>query len=79
MKTPLLALVAVLASTPACASLGLPDQIDQASALQPATYTEPAGRPVASDCGTPQKMMLILHDATGAIVGTAVVLMPSDC
>lgn len=79
MKTQLLALVAALASTPAFASLGTPDQMDQAGALQPAAYAEPVLQPAATSCGQPQNMMLILRDETGAIVARAVVQVTPDC
>jgi len=71
--------VAALASTPAFASLGTSDQIEQAGAIQPATYAEPEIQPAATSCGQPQNMMLILRDDTGAIVATAVVRVTPDC
>jgi len=79
MKTQLLALVAALASTPALASLGTSEQVDQGISLQPAAFAEPAPLPDTISCGKPQNMMFILRDENGGIVAAAMVQVTPDC
>lgn len=79
MKTQLIALIALLSSTPAGASINTSIATPMDIAPQPAAYqAEPAIEP-ATDCGDPKQMIFILRDPSGAIVAMGVAQVPATC
>ena len=79
MKTQLIAFIALLASTPADASLNTSEDTSRDIAPQPAAYQkEPAPQPVLR-CGKPRQMMFILRDPSGAIVAMGIAEVPATC
>lgn len=79
MKTQLIAFIALLASSPAGASINTSADTALDIAPQPAAYrNQPAIQPDPK-CGKPQKMMFILRDPAGAIVAMGIAEMPATC
>jgi hypothetical protein len=79
MKTPLIAIIALLASTPAGASIDTSEATSPDIAPQPAAYqSEPAPQP-ESKCGEPRQMMFILRDQSGAVVAMGIAEVPTTC
>lgn len=79
MKTQLIAIIALLASTPAGASIDTSAATSPDITPQPVAYaSEPA---IKRDigCGKPQHMLFILRDPSGAIVAMGVAEVPATC
>ena len=79
MKTLLIALTFLLASSPAGASINTSEATPLDMTPQPAAYrTEPA-TPPDSACGKPHEMLFILRDPSGAIVAMGVAEVAPTC
>ena len=79
MKTQLIAFIALLASTPAGASINTSEATPLDIAPQPAAYQSEPAPQVDSLCGEPRQMMFILRDSSGAIVAMGVAEVPATC
>ena len=79
MKTQLIAVTALLASTPAAASINTSEVTPLDIAPQPAAYQSEPAPPLNSLCGEPRQMMFILRDASGTIVAMGVAEVPATC
>jgi hypothetical protein len=79
MKTQLIALIALLGSTPAGASINTSEATPLDIAPQPASYQKDPVPRVDSRCGEPRQMMFILRDPSGAIVAMGVAEVPVTC
>lgn len=79
MKTQLIAIITLLASTPAGASINTSIATSLDIAPQPVAYdSEPSTKPDIG-CGKPQQMLFILRDPSGAIVAMGVAEVPATC
>jgi hypothetical protein len=78
MKTHFIALITLLASTPAGASINTSEATPLNITPQPVAYDNT--QIVQPDkCGKPQQMLFILRDPSGAIVAMGVAEMPATC
>lgn len=79
MKTQLIAFLALLASTPAGASVNTAETAPLDITPQPAAYQEELATQPVSRCGKPQQMLFILRDPSGAVVAMGVAEVPATC
>lgn len=79
MKTQLIALIGLLASSPAGASINISESPVLDIAPQPATYRSEQAVEPDSVCGEPRQMLFILRDPSGSIVAMGVAEMPATC
>lgn len=78
MKTQFISLIALLASTPAGASINTSVITPVDITPQPVVYDRaPVLQP--DKCGKPQQMLFILRDPSGAIVAMGVAEVPATC
>jgi hypothetical protein len=79
MKTQFIALIALLAASPAGASVNTSEAMRLEMTPQPVAFdSDPAVEPI-STCGRPQQMLFILRDVSGAIVAMGVAEAPAAC
>ena len=79
MKTQLIAIITLLASTPAGASIDTSAATSVDITPQPVAYqSEPRVKPDVG-CEKPQHLLFILRDPNGAIVAMGVAEVPATC
>ena len=79
MKTQLIAIIALVASTPAGASINTSETTPLDITPQPVAYNSaPAAEPDLR-CGEPRQMLFILRDPSGAVVAMGVAEVPATC
>lgn len=79
MKTQLIALAFLAASSAADASINMSDDVTLALAPQPASFDAQPGATHDSVCGEPRQMIFILRDPSGAIVAMGVTEAAASC
>lgn len=79
MKTQLIALATLLASSPASAALDTSTTDDLAVAPIPAAYSEAPSLRQEPGCGEPRSMIIMLRDEDGSVVAMGVAQVEPMC